>query len=206
MLHTEKFLSDEEREEIRRCVAAAEATTSGEIATMVVSRSDSYREAETLGAVLMAGTISLICSVATLHVTIWTYIPLVFLLFLPARALVRKFPVLKLPFVGRRRIAEAVRERAIRAFFEKKLYKTRHETGILIFVSVLERKVWILADRGIDKKIARQEWQELARVVSTGIREGRPAEALCNAIARCGSFSLNIFRMCRTTGMNFPTS
>ena len=153
---------------------------------MIVSRSDSYREAETLGGVLLAGLSPSMCAVVTRHVTIWTYIPLVFLLFLPCRALVRKFPALKLPFVGRRRIAEAVRERAIRAFFEKKLYKTKNETGILIFVSVLERKVWILADRGIDRKIAHQEWQELARVVSGGIRAGRPAEALCHAIARCG--------------------
>src|SRR6266496_1404248 len=145
-----EFFTEAEKERIRRAVESAEAATSGEIATMVVEWSDSYREAEALGGVLLAGMVALVCSVLIQHVTIWTYIPLVFLLFIPCRALLRLFPALKPPLVGRKRIAEAVRERAVRAFYEKRLYKTRDETGILLFISLLERKVWILADRGVD--------------------------------------------------------
>lgn len=205
------FFSDEENTRIREAVAAAEAHTSGEIVAMVVPRSDSYREAEILGAVLVSGFLALLAEVAIqlfslwfatsgwghggrlqaelvlYGVSVWTYLPLTFLLFFPLRYLFRRYESLKLAFVGRRRIDEAVRERAVRAFYEKGLYRTRDETGILIFLSLLEHKVWILGDRGIDGKIPRQEWQDLAGELSRGMREGRACDALCSVIAACGA-------------------
>src|SRR6185369_8358409 len=165
------FFSEAELEAVRRAVAEAETRSTGEIATMVVDQSDPYREAEQLGALLVAGLLAVVAAVILHHVTIWTYIPLVCLLFFPVLFLFRRFPLLKLSFVGPRRQAEAVRERALRAFYEKGLYRTRDETGILIFISLLERKVWILGDRGIDRKISLETWQVLARELSTGIRE-----------------------------------
>jgi putative membrane protein len=207
---SEKYFSEEEHARIRSAIEAAEAGTSGEIVAMVVDRSDSYREAETLGAVLMSALFAFIgeislqfftlwraasgwdhgggfgAELALYGVSIWTYVPLVFLLFFPARYLLRRCESLKLAFVDRKRIDEAVRERAVRAFYEKGLYKTRDETGILIFLSLLEHKVWILGDRGIDRKIPRDRWQALARELSLGMRENRACEALCTVISACG--------------------
>lgn len=185
-LRSQTFFSDEERELIRLSVESAEAGTSGEIATMVVDHSDRYREAEVLGGILLAGLAAVIIAVATQHTTIWSYLPLTLLLSYPARLLFNRFPGLKFPFVNKRRMMHAVRERAVRAFFEKKLYKTRDENGILIFISILERKVWILGDRNIDRKIPHETWQALAREVSTGIRERRASEALCAVIEKSG--------------------
>lgn len=184
---THDFFSGTEQESIRQAVKSAEAATSGEIATMVVERSDSYREAETLGAVLVAGLLAVIACLAIHHVTIWTYVPLVFFLFFPVRLLFNRFPRLKLPFIGRRRLEEAVRERAVRAFYEKGLYRTREETGILIFISLLEHKVWILGDRGINARIPADSWQRMARELAEGIKGGRACEALCSVIASCGA-------------------
>jgi putative membrane protein len=180
------FFTDEEMVRIKAEVARAESLTSGEIAAITVDQSDSYREAEILGAVLLSGFFSLVFSVATAHHTIWAYIPAVFLLYFPALLLMRRFPRLKLPFAGSRRIAEAVRDRALRAFYEKGLYRTREETGVLIFISLLEHKVWILGDRGINARIEPESWQRYALELSTGIKEGRACEALCSVISECG--------------------
>jgi len=180
------FFSDEEREAIRRAVERTEAMTSGEIATMVVDHSDRYREAEVLGGILVAALTALVVSVVTGYTTIWAYLPLSVLLAYPARLLFGRFPRLKFPFVNKRRMMHAVRDRAVRAFFEKKLYRTRDENGILIFISILERKVWILGDRNIDAKIPHETWQALAREISAGIREGRACAALCEVIEKCG--------------------
>lgn len=187
MKKAEEFFTPEERGRVRAAVAEAEGSTSGEIATMVVDASDSYREAEILGAVLLSGLLSVVAAVASHHVTIWSYIPLVVLLYFPSWYLFRLVPRLKLPFAGRRRVAEAVRERAVRAFYEKGLYRTRHETGILIFISLLEHKVWILGDRGINERIDPHFWQNLASRLSQGLKEGRTCEALCTVIAGCGA-------------------
>jgi len=204
------FFTEEENARIRAEVEKAEANTSGEIVVMVVDRSDSYREAEILGAVLAAAFCGFLLEIAlqigyllfsnsgwgsgakmdaelVLHgVSLWTYIPLVIILFFPLRFLFRRREELKLPFVGRKRIDEAVRERAVRGFFEKQLYRTRDETGILIFLSLLEHKVWILADRGINSRLPHDQWKGLAHDLSLGMREKRACEALCSVISSCG--------------------
>lgn len=184
---TADYFTPAEQEQIRLAVAAAETTTSGEIATMVVPRSDRYREAVILSALLGAATIALIIAVISHHVTIWSYLPLTLVLYLPLHLLVSSVPALQRPFIARSRLHEAVKERAIRAFYEKGLYRTRHETGILIFISLFERKVWILGDRGINAKIPVDAWGELVQTLTAGIREGRAVTALCQVISRCGA-------------------
>ncbi|MBU5612371.1 TPM domain-containing protein [Geomonas azotofigens] len=181
------FFSQADKEAIRQAVARAEALSSGEIATMVVSESDRYREAEALGALLLSGFVCVVIAVLTHHVTIWTYIPVVFLLYFPVLLFLRRFPRFKLSFVGPRRLAEAVSERALVAFYQQGLYRTRGETGILIFISLLERKVWIVGDRGINEKIAPGYWKSLAERLAQGLRAGRGAQAVCEVIAACGS-------------------
>jgi len=198
------FFTAEEQERIRLAVTAAEASTSGEIATMVVERSDSYREAITLGAVLCAGLAALVIAIASHHVTIWTYVPLTAILYLPAVKLVAAVPDLQRPFISRQRLNESVRERAVRAFYEKGLYRTRDETGILIFISLFEHKVWILGDRGINARIPAETWQQLALTLSQGIREGRGGDALCRVIDACGEELARYFPLGRNDVNELP--
>lgn len=182
----DNFFSEPEKQQISTLVKKAERATSGEIAVMVVDGSDSYREAEILGALLLSAFIALVVAVSLHHVTIWSYIPGVVIFWFPALYLIRGFPRFKLALAGKKRLEEAVRERAVRAFFEKKLYRTREETGILIFISLLEHKVWILGDRGINERIDPQFWQAMAGELAGKIREGRAFDGLCSVIEKLG--------------------
>jgi putative membrane protein len=149
-----------------------------------------------LGGILIAGFTAMAVSVAThylslwthlpLDMSIWSYTPLVVLLYFPFRLFFARAPRFKVPFVNKARLVRAVRERAVRAFFEKGLYRTRDQNGILIFISLLEHKVWILGDRGVDRLIPHETWQVLAREVSEGIGKGTSCEALCDVIEKCG--------------------
>jgi putative membrane protein len=185
-INAQSFFSDEDKARIKEAVRSVETGTSGEIATMVVDHSDGYLEAEVLGGILVAGLVALIIAITVQHVTIWTFVPIVCALYFPARFLFKRFPRLKVPFVNKKRMMHAVQERAIRVFYEKGLYRTRDENGILIFISILERKVWILGDRGVNVKIPDETWQAHANEISQGIREGRPCDALCAVIENCG--------------------
>lgn len=178
------FFSETEKEKISNLVKSAELETSGEIAVMVVDASDSYREAEFLGALLLSALIALIFAVSLHLITIWSYIPAVIIFWFPALYCMRRFPHFKLTLAGRKRLEEAVRERAIRAFFEKNLYRTREETGVLIFISTLEHKVWILGDRGIHERIGPQVWQELMGELTGKIRMNQAFEGVCAVIEK----------------------
>ncbi len=183
---SERFFTAEEKERLKAITHEVESKTIGEIVIMVVDHSDYYIEAEVLGSVLLGSLLSLILTVLFFHSSIWSYIPLSFLFFFPCWLLFIKVGVLKKRFIGTRRKEEAVRLRAERAFFERELYKTKKNTGVLFFLSLLEKKVWVLADKGIYEKMDQETMNRFANEVSSGIREGRACEALSQAIWRMG--------------------
>lgn len=180
------FFTEMERERIKVAAIEAEARTIGEVATVVIDRSSEYRDAEIVGGIFVGSLAGLVLSLLFFHASLWAFIPLSFVCSFPARFLFRKAPVLKRPFIGKRRRESAVRERAFRAFYERGLYKTKKQTGVLFFLSLLERKVWVIADKGIHGKIRQERLVEFAHDVSLGIKEGRACEALCEAIAGMG--------------------
>jgi putative membrane protein len=183
---SERFFTAEEKERLKTTTREVESKTIGEIVIMVVDHSDHYIEAEVLGSVLFGSLLSLILTVLFFHASLWFYIPLSFLFFFPFWFLFIKVEVLKKLFIGSRRKEEAVSLRAERAFFERGLYRTKKNTGVLFFLSLLERKVWVLADKGIHEKMDQGTLNRFANEVSRGVREGRACDALSQAIQEIG--------------------
>lgn len=181
------FFSKEEKERISNTIKSIENRTIGEIAVMVVDKSDEYREADVLGGITFSSIISFVVTVYFFHSSLWWYIPLNFIVYLPLQLIFRAYPKLKIVFMNNKRKETAVMQRAIRAFYEKGLYKTRQNTGILFFISLLERKVWVLADKGIYEKIKQEKLNSFAAKVSHGIKEGCACESLCEAIIEAGN-------------------
>jgi putative membrane protein len=186
-LQAATFFSTEEKERIRHAIAAAETTTAGEIVPMVVDRSDPYEAATLAAAVLVTAIGALVAVLSSGHDSVWYYLPTVAGLFVPIYLLARHLPFLSLPFISRRRMERAVRDRAQQVFFEQGLHRTINATGVLLFISLFERRVWILGDRGINERIDPQEWETMVRQLVQGIREERAADALCTVIGRCGA-------------------
>ena len=182
----DEFFSAEEKERLKATIQEVESKTIGEIVVMVVDQSDHYIEAEVLGGVLLGSLLSLILALLFFHSSIWSYVPLSFLLFFPCRLLFKRAEALKKLLIGKRRKEEAVRLRAERVFFEKGLHKTKRSTGVLFFLSLLERKIWVLADKGIYEKMDQETLNRFASEVSRGIRESRACETLSQAIQGIG--------------------
>jgi len=181
------FFSKAEKTAIKHAVTEAEKETTGEIAVKVVDACDRYRDAEILGSVLLSGLFALVASLLLNHITIWFYIPATFVLFFPCWYLFRAVPHLKLALVSDRDAMHEVSEEAIHAFYERGLHRTRHGTGVLIFISLLERRVWILGDKGINDKVTPAFWDSLVAELTKGIREGKALDALCSVITKCGT-------------------
>ncbi len=187
-----RFLTDSEQEQIKASVAAAEKTTSGEIVVIVVPASYHYPTAEILGATAFSLPLSLILTPLTGELmwigpqNMWVFLGVFSLLFALFYTLVKRIPVLKRLFLTKKEIAEEVEEAALTHFYKHQLDKTRDETGVLLFVSVLEHQVWILADRGINAKLPPGTWDQVVSNMVSGIKENRQAEALCQAVASVG--------------------
>jgi putative membrane protein len=192
-LKADRFFTPQEKEAISRTIKSVETRTIGEVAVILVDRSDPYPEGEFLGGILIGGLLAFIAALLFFHGQIWFLIPLHFLFFLPLFFLFQKVPILKTPFIGLRRKEAAVRRRALQAFYEKGLYRTRSNTGVLFFLSLLERKVWVLADKGIYQKMDQETLNRFARQVSEGIRKGQACQALIQALQGAGELLAQTF-------------
>ena len=185
-MHAKNFFSGSENVQIAAAIEKAEKNTSGEIAVMVVDASDAYPEGIILAGVILGGLVSLVLTELFFADSLTVFMIFFAGLSLAAGWLAACVPALKRIFIPKHRVEQQVREQAAQAFYEKGLHRTRDATGVFFFISLFERKVWILADTGINSKIAPQELQVYASDMATGIREGRAAEILCRKIADLG--------------------
>jgi putative membrane protein len=189
----QQFLTEAEQNTISALVQQMEQQTSGEIVPMVVSASHSYPTAIIVGATVLAFPLSLLLMPVVSGLfwlgsqNVWLFITLFITLYGIFYGLVYRFSWLKRLFLSRSQIEAEVQEAAIASFFTEKLYKTKDANGILIFISILERKVWVLADAGINARIDLEQWQSIIDLITQGIKEKRQGEAICNAIVQIGN-------------------
>ena len=188
----ESFLTPDEQRRVTECVQQAERRTSGEIVPMVVSASYDYPMATVRGATVISLPLALIATEvisALLWLQVdkmWLFLGCFAILYLGAYFLVGRLPSLKRRFLSPARIEEEVKEAATTAFFTEGLYRTRAENGIILFISVFERRVWILGDRGINEKISPETWQDIVDQVTNGVKSGHSCDAICAAIEAIG--------------------
>jgi putative membrane protein len=184
-MRAENFFGEEEKEHIRQAVVAAESKTAGEIVPMLVTSSARYTEIELLG--LIVG-LFLGVSAASLWSDPWgsPWLNLWPVGGALAGFLAGRIPAVKRWLATKNRISQAVHSLALASFTEHGLHHTRDHTGILILVSLLEHRVEVLADSGINAKVKTETWQEIAKIISDGLRSNQACAAFCKAIERCG--------------------
>ena len=190
-----KLFSDKELKAVEEAVKEAEQRTSGEIVTYVVQRSASYAVAQwRIGAsfALLAYIVVLIGSMAYSGWSLgWLFslggMGLAVLVSATLGLLIVKFvPGIERIFVGSQSMMEAVRDRSVRAFLEEEVFDTRERTGILIFISLFERRVEVVGDTGINARVKEDEWGHVVEDILLGIRARKTADGLVQAIERCG--------------------
>lgn len=130
---------------------------------------------------------------AWLSFTLLMYAPVYFenwlVYYLPMLAFALCYALGSLPAVKRLSIAAARRERQVeimaRAIFQKGgIQHTSGKTGLLIYCSLLERRVLLLADRGLQLAVPQAVWQELAAEFNAIFKQGDPEAALLAALEK----------------------
>lgn len=184
-MKAETFFTEQEMERIRQAVVDAESKSAGEIVPMIVTSAARYTEIELLGLIagLFAGMV-----IEWFWSDPWgsPYFQLWPVFGALIGFLLGRIPDLKRLLAPSRRITEAVHTLGLASFTEQGLHYTKDHTGILILVSLLEHRVEVLADRGINLKVAQGTWDEVVHIITAGIKSGQACDAFCNAIGRCG--------------------
>ena len=181
-----KLLSEEDKKAIEAAVGRAEATTSGEIVFAAAEASANYHHATLQGAIIgMAVAAAVYLMIPVTHTTtvlLWTEV----LSFAVCYALLPRLPWRRWIISGEEMDAR-VKEAALMQFYASGLHRTRESNGVEIYLSLFEREVVVIGDRGIHQKMGDRHWQDIRDLIIEGIKKGDARGGICAAIEDCGN-------------------
>jgi putative membrane protein len=163
-------------------LASAERRTVGEVLPVVLERSDPHPGATWLAALvfLVTGSVLLYAFLPFEHPPLLLACQLALLGL--GYAIARALPGFQRLFVSEARAAATAEEQAFQEFYRHALHETRERTGILLFVSLLERRAIVLGDTGIHARVGDEQWTRTTESLLAGIRRGSLRDGLTQAI------------------------
>jgi putative membrane protein len=199
------LLNQDDSARIAAAVAQAEAHTAGEIVTVVSAQSDPYTDVALAWAVFVAFlalavletapafAVALVDRALGLWAAEWSaraYFGLALTVAVAKFAAVlallqwRRLRLWLTPAPIKRARVHARALAAIRLGAES---RTTGRTGVVLYVSLAERKAEIIADRAIADHVSPQVWGDAMAALLAPLREGRLGDGMVAAIERIGA-------------------
>lgn len=80
------------------------------------------------------------------------------------------------------------RERALDMFGRLRVWDTEGNSGVLVYLLLADRKVEIIADRGIHRQVGEAQWRSICRTMESAFRERRFADGAVAGIDAVSAF------------------
>jgi len=185
------FLEPAAAEAVKTRISVLETACAVEVVTAVIARADSYPEAPWKAFALGASLAALTAAAFALFEPGWDAVAAVVetaVAMLAAGGLLALgtiwIPPFARVFVPAERRDGEVRQYAQALFLEHGLHRTRQRDGILVLVSLFERRVVVLADRGVSEKVGRTEFDAVIAAVATALSRTSLQDALLTGLDR----------------------
>ena len=197
-------LAESDREKVSAAIAAAETSSSGEIVAVATPISDSYHDVALHWALVPLFAVLAWAAWRPTALAWWydflfggwnpdpTQSELLTLLMVFAALkftvalLILKWMPLRLFLTPGATKHRRVRRRAIAIFQASAAGRTTGKTGILIYLSLAERRAEIIADEAILKVTDDHTWGEAMTALLDEVRQGRVGDGICAAINQVG--------------------
>ena len=176
------FLTDATKQALSAAVRAVESVCSAELVIAVRPSSGSYLHAD-----LLTGLAAAFAALAFLLWSPWTF-GLAWFVVDPLIAaalgtlISSRSPGLRRlltpPAVRRRQVETAARS----AFIEKRIHRTSGRTGILLYISLLERDAAVVVDLGVEPVAALEGWKAAVAGIEQAVRRGEDGVAVARQV------------------------
>lgn len=216
------LLSEADHAKVSAAIAAAEATTDGEIVAVTTPLSDRYHDVALHWAVV-ALVLVLAWAAWRPDLLSWsfdrilggwrpeptlgellTFLMVLAVLKFTAVLLVLKWMPLRLALTPGATKHRRVHKRAVDLFKAAAERRTEGRTGILIYLSMRERRAEIVADDAITKVTTPDTWGEAMEVLLADVRDGRPGDGIAAAVQRIGFVLAEHFPKSATDSNEIP--
>lgn len=194
-------IDDAGRQRVLEAVTAAEAGTDAEIVTVIAHRSDPYHDAAQQYAFVAALLVPAVVALDADQVlgwlgNGWQVVPVgrLVLAILIAQAAVwllallalRSMP-LRIALVPGSTKTRRVRRRAIETFRIGAEERTKERVGVLLYVSVSERRAELIADEAVHRAVPAERWGAAMAALVAEVRQGRAADGMAAAVTQVGA-------------------
>ena len=197
-------LTEEDHAKVSAAIAAAEAHSDGEIIAAVTETSDSYHDVALHWAVLVLIAVLAWAAIWPSCLEWWldlflgswrtettprellTFLMILAVLKFTVVLLILRYRPLRLMLTPSATKERRVRRRAISIFKAGTEWRTVGRTGVLIYLSLAERRAEIVADEAITKVTTPETWGEAMAALLVEVKAGRPGDGIVAAIERVG--------------------
>jgi putative membrane protein len=213
-------LNPDDGAKVAAAIKAAEARTDGEISAIVAASSDSYNDVVLHWALLFALLPLAVCAAwprliewgvslispweqPSLRMILTVLLVKVIVAFLIARYVIG-IQAIRLALTPAATKHRRVRRRATMLFRTGTEARTLSTTGVLLYLSLAERRAEIVADAAIHAKAPQEEWGEAMAALVAAMRDNRPGDGMAAAIDRIGAVLAHHFPRTGTDPNELP--
>lgn len=198
-------LAPEDHAKVSAAIAAAEAKSDGEIVAVATPLSDPYHDVALHWAVLVLIAVLAWAAACPSCLEWWldfflggwrpeptlreilTFVMILAVLKFTAVLLILKIMPLRLALTPGATKARRVRRRAIAVFKAGAERRTVGRTGVLIYLSMGERRAEIVADEAITQVTTPDSWGEAMAALLVEVKAGRAGDGIVAAVERVGA-------------------
>lgn len=84
-------------------------------------------------------------------------------------------------------------ERAVKVFHRLHMHKTDHRNAVLFYLAVNHKKLAVVGDEGIHKKVSDEFWQKVKEHIIAKFKQEKYTEGLCEGIEMAGDMLKKYF-------------
>lgn len=180
------FLTDAAKQALTDAVRDVESRSSAELVVAIRARSGSFLHADLIAGIAMAlaGLIGLLFSPWPFDLVWFVIDPLL-------AGSLGAFAASRLPAVRRALTFQRARRRQVETaaratFVEKGVHRTTGRTGILVYISLLEREAAVIHDLGIETLATTEGWRSAVEDIEAAVRRGEDGVAIAALLRALG--------------------
>ncbi len=191
------ILTKQEKQLIESAVKEAESKISGEIVPVLLQSSHNYPSTKYKIALIA----SVVMFILVISADRWLpgfniYDPLYYFSLVYGAAILGflipiLFPYIAVSFATEKEKRYAVEQKAETLFLEHEIFNTKARTGIMILVSLAEKRALIMADTGINQKVEQSIWDDLVNDLVHSIKRNEMCNGIIDAVKSASKILLD---------------
>ncbi|MEM7230685.1 MAG: hypothetical protein AAF517_00835 [Planctomycetota bacterium] len=191
---------DAARGRVGQAIRDAETKTKAEILPVVAKSSGTYDRAEDIVGLWFGGTavgvawlFQGVSNDATwsgapeIRIGFWILLAIFVVGFIVGVVCADRIVWLRRLFIPSTELEARTRVRSKTVFFDRRLHLTSGRTGVLLFVSLFERRVVVLADESVAEALSERDLEEVRDEILGGLKEQDLCKALVKGVQRIGN-------------------